>query len=176
MHVFWSKGYTGASLADLTAAMRINKSSLYNSFKDKHTLFTESLKAYIKLVEKDYTSALNPGYSAIEKIDSIIDKIVEISTDRENSCFGIKTAFELASYDKEVNIMLKAGQDKTIGLIRSLLSEAQESGQIKSGRDLETMSHFIFNSFAGIRQSYIIYGNRKLINLMAGELKAYLRY
>ena len=35
MEVFWSKGYEGASLTDLTAAMGINSPSLYGAFGSK---------------------------------------------------------------------------------------------------------------------------------------------
>src|SRR5882724_10180541 len=35
MHVFWAKGYEGASLSDLTQAMRINRPSLYAAFGNK---------------------------------------------------------------------------------------------------------------------------------------------
>ncbi len=175
MHVFWNKGYTAASLSELTAAMKINKSSLYNSFGNKHTLFKECLKAYGKLVQQDYASAIQKGSNALEKLDNIINKIVEISTERANSCLGVKTSFELASKDKEINAVIKSGNDKTIGLITSLIKEAQINGKIGSNRDAETMAHFVFNSFSGLRQSYIIYGNTKLVKKMGNELKAFLR-
>src|SRR5205823_6372856 len=35
MHVFWDKGYEGASLPHLTRAMRINRPSLYAAFGNK---------------------------------------------------------------------------------------------------------------------------------------------
>src|SRR5256885_7245862 len=35
MHVFWAKGYEGASLSNLTRAMRINRPSLYAAFGNK---------------------------------------------------------------------------------------------------------------------------------------------
>ncbi len=175
MNVFWSKGYASTSLSDLTDAMKINKSSLYNSFGDKHTLFKECLKAYGKLTEQDYASAVKKGTTALGKLDSIIDKIVEISTERANSCLGIKTSFELASDDKEINAVIRSGHDKTIGLIKSLIKEAQTDGRIKRERDAETMAHFVFNSFAGLRQSYIIYRNIKLVKRLGAELKAFLR-
>ena len=44
--VFWRKGYAGASLADLTRAMRINRPSLYAAFGNKASLFRKVLGRY----------------------------------------------------------------------------------------------------------------------------------
>src|SRR5579872_4150278 len=46
MRVFWSKGYEGTSLDDLTRAMGINRSSLYASFGDKEKLFNRVIARY----------------------------------------------------------------------------------------------------------------------------------
>ena len=46
MQVFWRKGYEGASLPDLTAAMGINRPSLYAAFGDKQALFRKALDRY----------------------------------------------------------------------------------------------------------------------------------
>src|SRR6266513_167309 len=47
MHVFWAKGYEGASLSDLTRAMRINRPSLYAAFGNKEQLFRKVLDRYM---------------------------------------------------------------------------------------------------------------------------------
>ena len=44
--VFWAKGYDGASMADLTAAMGITKPSLYAAFGNKEQLFHRALDLY----------------------------------------------------------------------------------------------------------------------------------
>jgi len=46
MHVFWQKGYQGASLSDLTGAMGINRPSLYAAFGDKESLYRKVLDRY----------------------------------------------------------------------------------------------------------------------------------
>src|SRR5882724_6357466 len=47
LHVFWRKGYDGASLADLTGAMGINRPSLYAAFGNKEALFRKALDRYV---------------------------------------------------------------------------------------------------------------------------------
>src|SRR6476660_9330183 len=47
MRVFWAKGYEGASLSDLTRAMRINRPSLYAAFGNKEELFRKVLDRYV---------------------------------------------------------------------------------------------------------------------------------
>jgi AcrR family transcriptional regulator len=46
LHVFWSKGYEGASLSDLTEAMGITRPSLYAAFGNKEALFRKALDLY----------------------------------------------------------------------------------------------------------------------------------
>jgi AcrR family transcriptional regulator len=46
LEVFWRQGYEGTSLADLTAAMGINRPSLYAAFGNKEQLFGEALERY----------------------------------------------------------------------------------------------------------------------------------
>lgn len=46
VNVFWEHGYEGSSMAQLTAAMGINKPSLYAAFGDKRQLFEKAVRRY----------------------------------------------------------------------------------------------------------------------------------
>ena len=46
LRVFWRRGYEGATLPDLTAAMGINRPSLYAAFGSKEELFRKALDRY----------------------------------------------------------------------------------------------------------------------------------
>ncbi|MFE2939816.1 TetR/AcrR family transcriptional regulator [Streptomyces sp. NPDC059255] len=46
MRVFWARGYEGASLAELTGAMGITKTSMYAAFGSKEQLFRKALQRY----------------------------------------------------------------------------------------------------------------------------------
>ena len=47
MRVFWEKGFEGATLKDLTDAMRINRSSMWAAFGNKEELFKKAFGRYI---------------------------------------------------------------------------------------------------------------------------------
>jgi AcrR family transcriptional regulator len=48
LKLFWRKGYEGASLADLTKAMGINRPSLYAAFGNKEALFKKAIDRYVE--------------------------------------------------------------------------------------------------------------------------------
>jgi TetR/AcrR family transcriptional regulator, transcriptional repressor for nem operon len=39
MNLFWSRGYGATSMEDLVNALGISRSSLYDTYTDKHSLF-----------------------------------------------------------------------------------------------------------------------------------------
>jgi len=47
LRVFWRDGYQGASLAELTRAMGINRPSMYAAFGDKESLFRKAVDRYM---------------------------------------------------------------------------------------------------------------------------------
>ncbi|MFF5535874.1 TetR/AcrR family transcriptional regulator [Streptomyces cinerochromogenes] len=60
LEVFWRQGYEGTSLSELTAAMGINRPSLYGAFGNKEQLFRTVLDRY-------FTS---PGAFAVEALEA----------------------------------------------------------------------------------------------------------
>ncbi len=91
--VFWTNGYTGASLDDLSEAMGINRPSLYNAFGDKESIYRKAFQTAVqqmeaesgkKLGHKDLKSALTGFY------DAAID--VYFSMDPPVGCFVFCTA------------------------------------------------------------------------------------
>src|SRR2546429_4970416 len=70
MHVFLAKGYEGASLSDLTRAMRINRPSLYAAFGNKEELFRKVLDRYVDGPLAYFGKAL-----AVPKARDVIEQI-----------------------------------------------------------------------------------------------------
>ena len=46
MELFWRKGYNGTSMQELVNATGLNRSSLYNTYGDKFSLFEQAIQGY----------------------------------------------------------------------------------------------------------------------------------
>jgi AcrR family transcriptional regulator len=59
--IFWSRGYSDASLDDLTGAMGLSRPSLYGAFGDKQGLYLKCIERYRGWVEAAIGAALLDG-------------------------------------------------------------------------------------------------------------------
>lgn len=73
--VFWEKGYEGASLDDLTAAMKMSRPALYNAFGDKQALFGRVLDRY----GTTFGSAPLEAFEAADAIEQGVDAFLRTS-------------------------------------------------------------------------------------------------
>lgn len=88
MDVFWAKGYDGASMSDLTAAMGIKSPSLYAAFGSKEALFLEATDLYTRVEGADIWSALEDSPTASLAIERFLCRTAEAysQTDRPQGC------------------------------------------------------------------------------------------
>ena len=59
LRVFWQSGYEGTTLPDLTAAMGINRPSLYAAFGNKEALFHKAVERYTQRTNSVTDAALS---------------------------------------------------------------------------------------------------------------------
>ncbi|QJD96676.1 TetR/AcrR family transcriptional regulator [Mucilaginibacter robiniae] len=167
MEVFWEKGYNGASLRDLTDAMKINNSSLYNTIGDKQELFVRCVQHYTEIRKKDMQKRL-----AVQKspfcilVDYIHDAVTTIISE-VHSCMAVKTAFEVATNDQRVKDILKADSDYAYHFLYSLIKSAMEQGEISSDEDPELLADYFISTWTGWYESYILHRDPVKIKKMA---------
>ncbi len=156
MEVFWEKGYHGASLRDLTGAMRINSSSLYNTIGDKHELFIRCVQHYISIRRKDLQKRLASDKFPFETLVSYIHDAVKMIIDQDNSCLAIKTAFEVATHDQRVKNILKAGSDYDAYFLEELIRRSIAQGAIQTEEEPDFLAEYFNCTWKGWHESFIL--------------------
>ena len=110
MLVFWEKGYDGASLADLLAAMGIARGSLYKAFLDKRSLYLSALRHYDGTVVADAVCLLedDAGGDGARRIAALLHTIGEAVARRRDrrGCFLCNAAVDRAPFDAEVESLV----------------------------------------------------------------------
>ncbi len=133
MMVFWNKGYEASSMQDLVDRMKINRFSLYETFKSKHELFLEALQAYYENVAIPFFHRLKDSTKGLKAIESILMELVSRikSGQSSNGCLMCNTIAELgARKDKRTTIILEKSLKAIEGCFYEALSRARQLGEI----------------------------------------------
>lgn len=102
MEVFWAKGFVGASLADLTKSMNINKPSMYSAFGNKESLFIKATQHYIENNMKAHLGALSATNIPLKtRLKNYMMSIVamQCSTEQPKGCYLVLCQSEVAGGD-----------------------------------------------------------------------------
>lgn len=173
MEVFRRKGYSGASLRDLTDAMQINSSSLYNTIGDKRELFVRCIRSYTKASREEAllhkANHTSPLQGVISFIDAAINNIAS-----NNNCMVIKMTFEIAGTDPDVKALLRQANEFAHTFLLQLIKEAIAQNELRQDLDAETATNCIINAFTGWHESYILHQDTERIQKMAHYLIAQL--
>ena len=153
MKLFWKKGYNGTSMQDLVDVTGLNRSSLYNSFGDKFSLFQESLKHYQEVQQHYLHNFLTDSQSPKEAIESLFRGIgEEVSAGKSvNGCMISNCISELGNVDDRLKDFLVANKDQVVSTFHQLIVEAQKKGEIDPQKNARHLALYLFSSLNGIR-------------------------
>jgi AcrR family transcriptional regulator len=90
LRVFWSKGYEGASMTDLTEAMGITRPSLYAAFGNKEALFRKALDLY-ETEKLSYIGEALKAPTARGVAQHLLEGALanQTNTDEPHGCLGV---------------------------------------------------------------------------------------
>jgi AcrR family transcriptional regulator len=151
MHVFWEKGYEGASLHDLTTAMGIQPTSLYKAFGNKKTLFGQALARYLAGPVAFIRGALSEptAYAVAERT---LRESAHFLADPHNrcGCMTIQAALvggkESQAVREELIALRVSGQEA----LRERFERAQEEGDLTRSADAGDLARFVTTIFQGM--------------------------
>lgn len=145
MEVFWEKGFEGAQLVDLTAAMGINPPSFYAAFGSKKGAFCEAVDLYVKTVGAKSAKALNTSKTARDGLRAMLESTINIATSRKaGGCLLVLGVVNNLPENEEVWDYLRARRFDTLALIRARLERGVEEGDVPRDADVSVLAqHFL---------------------------------
>jgi AcrR family transcriptional regulator len=151
MHVFWKKGYEGASMSELTEAMGINAPSLYAAFGSKEGLFRKVLERYGEGPAAYVMESLNaPTARAVAELR--LYGAVEVMTDSKHpwGCMAVQAAVACGESADPIREELISARFGTQEALRRRLERAKAEGDLPADSDPAELASYISTLVNGI--------------------------
>jgi AcrR family transcriptional regulator len=151
--VFWEKGYSGASLSDLTAAMGIASPSLYAAFGSKEGLYREAIDRYVS-GNTDFWAVMQAP-TARESVEGLLRNAARVFTSGEHpsGCMVIQTAAETCEMSPELAASLCEIRASTTATLTARIEKGVRDGDVGPGADARAVAEFYATVHKGLSLS-----------------------
>ena len=153
--VFALKGYNGTSLDDLVKATGLSRSSIYDTFGDKHGLFLKSLEQYKSHQQQCLSDEICKTPSPKKKIQLAFALLAkDIIADKKGlGCLMITANLEMSAVDKEIARLTTISMEETEKGFTDLVKAGQAAGEISKTFTAKALGSYLANSYFGLRMT-----------------------
>jgi AcrR family transcriptional regulator len=144
LHVFWSRGYEGASMADLTEAMGITKPSLYAAFGNKEELFRKALNRYVD-GPGGYVQVALAKPTVREVVEHLLFQAADAVTDPNNppGCLAVQGALTCGEAAESIKQELMSRRASGEEDLRQRFERAAAEGDLPVGSDPADLARYV---------------------------------
>lgn len=151
IRVFWEQGYEGATLAELTAAMKINRSSMFAAFGNKEALFKKAFERYV-------STHLGHIWEALQKptIRECLEHALRGTVDflstpgNPNGCLSVHGALATGPEGDPVKQWLIQGRKQGEAMVKRRFEQAKEAGELPADIDPGAYARYLETLIQGL--------------------------
>ncbi|RYE71613.1 MAG: TetR/AcrR family transcriptional regulator, partial [Hyphomicrobiales bacterium] len=135
MLLFWEKGFQGAAMSELTAAMGINAPSLYACFGSKEALYREAMALYESGDGAELASAIAAAPTVRDAIEIYLMRSAALFSrpDKPAGCMVVLSVVHAAGTSEETARALRDARTEMQGVLEARLRNAITRGELPGG-------------------------------------------
>ena len=149
IEVFWTHGYEGTSLTNLTEALNMNRPSIYAAFGNKQALFSLSLKTYIDEQLSFIDDAVKQE-TLSEVIEMLFNKQIDLLTEKKRGCMLVQAALSCGEETQEIKDELTEQRKVLEGKLRKRFQMAQLKKDSSSSESPAAAAKYISTIYQGL--------------------------
>lgn len=144
LEVFWRQGYEGTSLPDLTAAMGINRPSLYAAFGNKAALFRQAMDRYVELTTCFFEAALKEP-TAREVVAKLLNASIQtaITSRQPRGCFLVQSVLACGEASEEIRQAVVKQRNAGQAALRARFQRAVAEGDLSADTDPADLARYV---------------------------------
>jgi TetR/AcrR family transcriptional repressor of nem operon len=153
LNLFWCNGYNSTSAQEIVDCLGISRSSLYDTFGDKRTLYIKTLKQYQEGMGSSLLATIKASTNPKVTIKNIFQTLVNeaIVDKKSRGCFMVNASIEVAPFDEEISKIVTENMQSIEEAFYVLIKEGQNSGVLSKANTPRAVARFLFNNIFGIR-------------------------
>ena len=173
---FWARGYSGASVDDLTGSMGINRPSLYATFGSKHDLFLEVIDRYASTFGRLPFSALKNNWDPREVVAAFLEASIRNATSkgRPRGCLIASVATTGAEKDTQVREKVSRIFADTERAITDYFRAARDDGRLSGEHNPQALARMVISITHSIATRARAGASRKQLSVLADDFVAVL--
>lgn len=151
LQVFWHNGFEGTSLSDLTAAMGINRPSLYAAFGNKEALFRKVIDRYEEGPAAYFYKAIE-GPTARAVVDALLRGSADAQTNPRNpqGCLAVLGALSCGAAADPIRKELTARRAAGQAALRARFVRARSSGDLPADSNPADLARYVIAVIQGM--------------------------
>lgn len=149
LDVFWTRGYEGATLPELTRAMGINRPSLYAAFGNKEELFRKVLERYQDGPQGFFAAALEKP-TAREAVEAIFAGFIRMQGGGPPGCLIVSGALACGEDAEPVRQELIRLRQGAVAAFRERFERATRDGDLPGDTDCPTLARYVASVLNGL--------------------------
>jgi TetR/AcrR family transcriptional repressor of nem operon len=162
MRLFSLKGFLSTSIHDIMREAETSKGGLYNHFKSKDEIFSAVLSEARKVWRDRNLAGLEEIQNPVEKVRKLLenykDRYLKDTETFPGGCIFVTLSVELDDQNPSFSRELNEGFVRLKAMIRRLLDQGKESGELRPEVNTEAVTEMIFSGMLG---ASVIYGTAK---------------
>lgn len=174
--VFNTRGYGGASLADLMAATGLEKGGIYNHFESKDALAIAAFDHAEQLVTRRYLAALEGRGSAPQRLVALVDAVRRHAEEPPvaGGCPLLNTAVASSGASPELRARARRAMERWRGIVRRIVEDGMAAGELVPGLDADAEASVMLATLEGAVMLATLYRDPVHVQRSADHLVAHV--
>jgi TetR/AcrR family transcriptional repressor of nem operon len=155
IELFRRQGFNGTSTAELVAELGVNRKSMYAEFGSKQGLFEAALDRYNTRHLSRVLAPLEAEGAGLDAIRGALEGYASAIEGRwrGRGCLMANTAVERAALDPGSKLYVVAYLQRITRGFRQALANAEATGHLAPGQDLDALAGFLTTTLIGVAAS-----------------------
>jgi len=152
MLVFWEKGYEATSIQDLEHALGLKRTSIYNAFGNKRSLFNRVVDCYKKTVMGALFDAMDNAPNIREGVSALLNGALDVHFDEHNpgGCLVVLSVLESGQHNTASQVALTDTISELRQALHQRLARAKKRGDLRADLDAGATATTIATAMVGM--------------------------